>query len=166
MCGRFTLRDPEKIRFNRMARYARVPLNPTLWTPRYNIAPSQELMVVVDHQFPTLRTMTWGLVPSWSNEPKGFINARSETLEEKPSFNESFRQRRCLIPADGFYEWQKNGKSRQPFYFQLNDESAFMFAGIWDEWHSRSGAARDPITSCAIITTTANRIPFSIAMCW
>jgi putative SOS response-associated peptidase YedK len=96
----------------------------------------------------------WGLIPSWSKEVKGFINARSETLNEKPSFSESFERRRCLIPADGFYEWKKSGKSRQPYYFQMKDEEPFYFAGIWDEWRGD----RESTTSCAIITTTANEV--------
>ena len=102
----------------------------------------------------TLVPLHWGLVPSWSNEPKGIINARCETLDQKPSFGESFERRRCLIPADGFYEWKRSGKSKQPYYFQLQDESLFYFAGIWDQW--RRGD--ESITSCAIITTTPNEL--------
>ena len=81
--------------------------------------------------------MVWGLIPSWSNDGKGFINARAETLEEKPSFSESFRLRRCLIPADGFFEWKRTGREKPPFYFQVDDELAFAFAGIWDTWNNR-----------------------------
>jgi putative SOS response-associated peptidase YedK len=95
--------------------------------------------------------LTWGLIPSWSTEGKGFINARAETLEEKPSFSESFRLRRCLIPADGFFEWKRTGREKRPFYFQVNDEMPFTFAGIWDTWSNRG----DLVSSCAIITTTA-----------
>lgn len=100
--------------------------------------------------------LQWGLIPSWSKEAKGFINARAETLEEKPSFSEfkSFERRRCLIPADGFYEWKRLGKWKQPYYFQLTDERPFAFAGIWDEWRSNKLS----INSCAIITTTANEL--------
>jgi putative SOS response-associated peptidase YedK len=100
----------------------------------------------------TLLPARWGLIPSWRQEPKGIINARCETLNEKPSFSESFERRRCLIPADGFYEWRNSGKSSQPYYFQMKDEELFYFAGIWDQW--RRGA--ESITSCAIITTTPN----------
>jgi putative SOS response-associated peptidase YedK len=96
----------------------------------------------------------WGLIPSWSAKPVGFINARAETLQTKPSFREAFEKRRCLIPADGFYEWEKLGKERQPYYFQMKDEAPFCFAGIWDEWQ-RGGVS---ITSCAIITTTPNEM--------
>jgi len=98
--------------------------------------------------------LTWGLVPSWSTDGKGFINARVETLEERPSFNESFRWRRCLIPADGFFEWKRSGKEKRPFYFQSSQEAGLTFAGIWDIWRTRSGV----ITSCAIITTPANEL--------
>jgi putative SOS response-associated peptidase YedK len=98
--------------------------------------------------------MVWGLIPSWSSDGKGFINARAETLEEKPSFSESFRSRRCLIPADGFFEWKRTGREKRPFYFQLHDESPFAFAGIWDTWNKGS----ESVTSCAIITTAANQL--------
>jgi putative SOS response-associated peptidase YedK len=101
-----------------------------------------------------LSSLTWGLIPSWSSDGKGFINARCETLETKPSFSESFRLRRCLIPADGFFEWEQVGRSKRPFYFQLNDESQFAFAGIWDQW----GSGEQSTKSCAIITTPANEL--------
>src|SRR4030095_14902865 len=128
---------------------------PSTLLPRYNVAPSQEILAIteVDNQR-QVSAFVWGLIPSRSSEPKGFINARSETLELKPSFRESFERRRCLIPADGFYEWKRNGKSKQPHYFQLKDESPFAFAGIWDRWQTGS----DSITSCSIITTAPNEL--------
>jgi len=98
--------------------------------------------------------LVWGLIPNWSKEPKGIINARAETLEDKASFSESFERRRCLILADGFYEWRRVGKAKQPFFFQMRDERAFAFAGIWDRW--RYGD--QTIKSCAIITTSANEL--------
>jgi putative SOS response-associated peptidase YedK len=98
--------------------------------------------------------MQWGLIPFWSKEPKGIINARVETIDEKASFAESFQRRRCLILADGFYEWERHGKIAQPYYFQLANEEPFTFAGVWDQW--RSG--EQLITTCAIITTTANKL--------
>jgi putative SOS response-associated peptidase YedK len=108
-----------------------------------------------------MEMLQWGLVPSWSTEANnsggglgGLINARAETLAEKPSFAESFQRRRCLIPADGFYEWKRSGKLKQPFFFQMKDESLFAFAGIWDKWQ-RDGRS---ITSCTIITTTPNEL--------
>ena len=127
--------------------------------PRFNIAPSQKVWAITEtRNGRELALFDWGLIPSWSKEPAGSINARAETLEEKPSFNESFQRRRCLIPADGFYEWEKRGKDRQPYYFQLKDESPFALAGIWNEWRG-NGAA---ILSCAIITTTPNELLRSI----
>lgn len=148
MCGRFTLRSPERIRFEKLRRLSEI-------APRYNIAPSQEVLAITQaDDLRDLSSFVWGLIPSWSNEPKGFINARAETLEDKPSFSESFLKRRCLIPADGFYEWQRSGKTKQPYYFQLLDESPFAFAGIWDEWRKDDVS----IASCAIITTKPNEL--------
>ena len=150
MCGRFTLKNPERVRISDFDYY---DLNNLI--PRYNIAPSQEVLTVVEREATReARLLQWGLIPSWSDEPKGIINARVETIEEKPSFKESFERRRCLILADGFYEWERNGKISQPYYFQLKSEQPFAFAGIWDRW--RSGERS--ITSCAIITTTANEL--------
>jgi putative SOS response-associated peptidase YedK len=150
MCGRFSLKSPGRTKFDGLIR----SLLPLLF-PRYNIAPSQAVVAIVqDGDVRNAALLQWGLIPSWSKEPKGFINARAETLEEKPSFKESFQRRRCLIPADGFYECQRSGKMAHPYYFQMKDESPFAFAGVWDEW--RKGDVS--ITSCAVITTTANEI--------
>ena len=149
MCGRFTLHSRDRIKLKGLA---------TLDLPfeaRYNIAPSQSVLCLGDFgRGLEARLLTWGLIPSWSTDGKGFINARAETLEEKPSFSESFRLRRCLIPADGFYEWKRTGREKRPFYFQLDDEMPFAFAGIWDTWSNRGGV----VTSCAIITTAANEL--------
>src|SRR5258708_30877748 len=117
MCGRYTLRSRGS------AKPYGVPASdlPFL-VPRYNIAPSQNVSVVFQRsERRAVALFQWGLVPSWSKEPKGFINARSDTLEEKPSFSESFIRRRCLIPADGFYEWKRNGRSKQAYFFQMKD---------------------------------------------
>ena len=150
MCGRYTLRSRGSEKF-----YG-VPLSqlPFL-APRYNIAPTQSVPVIVARGAEReLAMFQWGLIPSWSKEPKGFINARAETLLDKPSFSESFQRRRCLIPADGFYEWQRHGRSKQPYFFQMKDEAPFAFAGIWDKWQGNGLS----ITSCAIITTTPNEL--------
>jgi len=150
MCGRFTLRRPAKINIEGLS-------NPELFAtaPRYNIAPSQDVLAVTEIAEQRKVTLfRWGLIPSWSQDAAGFINARAETLERRGSFKESFESRRCLIPADGFYEWKKSGKLKQPYFFQLEDESPFAFAGIWDRW--RRGETL--ITSCAIITTTPNTL--------
>lgn len=154
MCGRFTLRDPRRAKFDRQ------PIGELFEAvPRYNIAPSQSVLAItsLDGE-PEAAFYQWGLVPAWSSEPKGFINARAETLQEKRSFSESFQRRRCLIPADGFYEWKRSGKSKQPYYFQMRDEETFAFAGIWDQWQ---GDGRS-ILSCAIITTTPNELLASV----
>src|SRR4030095_11808556 len=124
--------------------------------PRYNIAPTQP--VVALRTMDQAESLVWGLIPRWSNEPKSIINARAETLDDKPSFSESFQHRRCLILADGFYEWRRTGRARQAFYFQLRDEGVFAFAGIWDKWKN----GQTSVTTCAIITTTANELLASI----
>jgi len=149
MCGRFTLHSRDRIRLKGLASLD-LPFE-----ARYNIAPSQSVLTIGDFGAGLEgRLLTWGMIPSWSTDGKGFINARAETLEEKPSFSESFRLRRCLIPADGFFEWKRTGREKRPYYFQVNDEMPFAFAGIWDTWSNRG----DVVTSCAIITTAANEL--------
>jgi putative SOS response-associated peptidase YedK len=150
MCGRFTLRSPNRIK---PVGADRLELDDI--APRFNIAPGQDVLAILDLEPQTLaRMLLWGLIPSWSREPKGFINARAETLSAKPSFNESFQRRRCLIPADGFYEWKRTGRARQAFFFQMKDEAPFAFAGVWDEWKRDSVV----VASCAIVTTGANEL--------
>ncbi len=150
MCGRFALKSPGRTKFDGVNCSHLPPL-----FPRYNIAPSQSVLTVVQRESKREAAfLHWGLIPSWSKEPKGFINARFETIAEKPSFSESFQRRRCLILADAFYEWQRSGKMAQPYVFQMKDELPFAFAGIWDEWRGHEIS----ITSCAIITTTANEL--------
>ena len=149
MCGRFTLKKPERIRLPNY--YSDFPA----LKPRYNIAPSQDVVTVVQRgSSPEAAFLHWGLIPSWSKEAKGIITARVETIEDKPSFNDSFKNRRCLILADGFYEWERHGKISQPYYFQMKDGAPFAFAGIWDRWRDNGRT----IDSCAIITTTANEL--------
>jgi putative SOS response-associated peptidase YedK len=149
MCGRFTLHSRDRIKLKGLTALD-LPFE-----ARYNIAPSQRIVALADFgKGIEARMLTWGLIPSWSTDGKGFINARAETLEEKPSFSESFRLRRCLIPADGFYEWKRTGREKRPFYIQPLDDGSVMFAGIWDTWRNRS----EVITSCAIITTAANEL--------
>jgi putative SOS response-associated peptidase YedK len=127
--------------------------------PRYNIAPSQQVAVVVspDGQSREMRWMGWGLIPSWAKDPKiGYklINARGETVAEKPSFRAAFKRRRCLVLADGFYEWQPTGgKRKQPYY--IYSDRLLTFAGLWEEWQAAEG---EPIQTCTIITTTANEL--------
>jgi putative SOS response-associated peptidase YedK len=150
MCGRFTLaRSPEDVA--RAFGLDKVPNFP----PRYNIAPSQPVGVFVcgkNASKPEFRLMGWGLIPSWAKDPAigaKLINARSETVAEKPSFRAAFKYRRCLIPADGFYEWQKTQQgTKQPFYFSMAGNAVFAFAGLWESWND--------IETCTILTTSAN----------
>lgn len=152
MCGRFTLKNLDRLLDRLRARGIDVDGISDL-VPRYNIAPTQEILTVIQPESTReAKFLQWGLIPYWSKEPKGVINARVETIDEKPSFKESFEKRRCLILADGFYEWERNGKISQPYYFQLKQTEPFAFAGVWDRWRYDGGS----ITSCAIITTTAN----------
>ena len=147
MCGRYTLHTRDRIELKELSS-ASLP-----FTPRYNIAPTQDVVAIADFGSGVeARLITWGLIPSWSTDGKPFINARAETLEERPSFSESFRMRRCLIPANGFFEWKRSGREKRPFYFQAHDEREFAFAGIWDTWKIQNQL----ITTCAIITTQAN----------
>jgi putative SOS response-associated peptidase YedK len=149
MCGRFTLHSRDRIKPKGLT-----PID-LPFEARYNIAPSQEILAIADFGCGIeARMLTWGLIPCWSTDGKGFINARAETLEEKPSFSESFRFRRCLIPADGFFEWKRTGREKRPFYIYSDNEAPLMFAGIWDTWRNRG----ELITSCAIITTAANEL--------
>ena len=138
--------------------------------PRYNVAPSQDVAVVcAAEEGRTLAMLRWGLIPAWAKDPAighRLINARSETVAEKPSFRSAFRHRRCLIPADGFYEWRREGKTRQPWLFGLRDGAPFVFAGLWERWTVPAGAALtgslaerspgDAVETCTILTTAAN----------
>jgi putative SOS response-associated peptidase YedK len=152
MCGRFTLHSRDRIKLKGLT-----SLNLPFATPRYNIAPAQDVLAIGNFGTGVEgRMLRWGLIPSWSVDGKGFINARAETLEQKPSFSESFRLRRCLIPANGFFEWERRGKEKRPFYIYSVAEEPLMFAGIWDIW--RGNRDRDLIMSCAIITTAPNEL--------
>src|SRR5690348_5956118 len=123
------------------------------WEPRYNIAPTQAVAIVRQNaQRRELSLVRWGLIPHWARDfsaGQSTFNARAESVLDKPSFSEAFRKRRCLVPADGFYEWQRTGKSKQPFHFGMSDDSIFAFAGLWDEWTDSAGQA---IESCSILT--------------
>jgi putative SOS response-associated peptidase YedK len=130
------------------------------YQPRYNIAPTQPVAVIPNDGQNRLDFYVWGLIPFWAKDPaigSRMINARSETLAEKPSFKSALRRRRCLIPADGFYEWQANpsGKGKTPMYIRLQDGKPFAFAGLWERWNSPDGST---ILSTTIITTRPNAL--------
>jgi putative SOS response-associated peptidase YedK len=154
MCGRFTQRANSK----RIAKEFKVAEAPTT-EARYNIAPTQDVLAVYEHEDGHEATFfKWGLVPSWAKDElmgARLINARSETVAEKPAFRQAFKQRRCIIPADGFYEWQLMGGRKQPFFFRMKDERLFGFAGLWEHWEGEGGRV---INSCAILTTEANEV--------
>lgn len=158
MCGRFTNNaKPEQIK----TEFKVGANNPNLFQPRYNIAPSQMIDVVFTPESePILSQLKWGLVPSWAKESdigNRMINARAETITKKPSFREAFKSRRCVIPASGFFEWQKKSAgAKQPFYFYLKEKEVFGFAGLWEEWLDKNTG--ELLETCAIITTEANEV--------
>ncbi|HEY0319457.1 MAG TPA: SOS response-associated peptidase [Pyrinomonadaceae bacterium] len=154
MCGRFAQRTDPK----RVAKWFGVEEVPEL-EPRYNIAPTQEILGVSGTEDGReMAFYKWGLIPSWAKDTSmgaRLINARSETVREKPAFRQAFKHRRCIIPADGFYEWQRTDGRKQPFFFQMRDESPFGFAGLWEQW---KGEEDQVINSCTILTTEANEV--------
>ena len=155
MCGRYTLRaSPQQLGL-----HFGLDVVPEM-RPRYNIAPTQLVPVVraATDGGRELVELRWGLIPGWSKTPPSgapLINARSETAASKPTFRAAFRQRRCLLPADGFYEWQKLPTHRQPFHIHRPDGSVFGFASLWEQWHDASGKK---LETCTILTTAANAL--------
>ncbi len=153
MCGRMTITEPERI-----VRKFKADVNKaTLDKPRFNIAPSQIVPALIarDEQH-ILGDLQWGLVPYWAEDPaigNRMINARAETVATKPSFRSAFRKRRCLIPADGYYEWQKTVGGKQPVYIRIDNGAAFAFAGLYEIW---TGPDETKLSTCTIITTTPN----------
>ncbi len=158
MCGRFTLRATRE----ELAALFQLPMEQVPpWVPRYNIAPTQPVLGVRVLQESDLgREMTflhWGLIPFWADDPRigsRLINARAETVADRPAFRAAFRRRRCLVPADGFYEWRKVDGRKQPYLVQLRGGRPFAFAGLWERWE-REGSV---IESCTIITVPANAL--------
>jgi putative SOS response-associated peptidase YedK len=160
MCGRFLARkSPEEV-----ARWfaTRNPLPNA--RPRYNVAPTDAVLAVrfnPETKERTLDPLRWGLVPYWAKDIKigySLINAKAETVAEKPAFREAFKSRRCLIAADGFYEWAKlpDGKTKQPYAIMMQDRSLFGFAGLWERWKDRTSG--ETVRSCTIITTMPNEV--------
>jgi putative SOS response-associated peptidase YedK len=156
MCGRYTLRVSP-------AELAEIfaTLNEIEWAPRYNIAPTQTVVAVRQNERGEgreLAPLRWGLIPSWAKDMKigsSLINARADTVAEKPAFRHAFKKKRCLIPVDGFYEWQAipGQKAKQPFHIRLRDAPVFAFAGLWEQWTDPEGK---PVETSTIITTDAN----------
>jgi putative SOS response-associated peptidase YedK len=172
MCGRFTLRTPPAVLIEQFDLDVHGDRQLPLFEARYNIAPTQDVLVVRADPADGSRVaamLRWGLIPSWSKSDKvgagpPMINARAETLAEKPTFRIAFRHRRCLIPADGFYEWQQSPSAargkKQPYYIHRPDHAPFAFAGLWKKWTRRPAESSEegPLTieSCTIVTTSAN----------
>jgi len=156
MCGRFALKAPPRS----IQEHFHLPETDNL-SPRYNIAPSQAVAVarqLTGQSFRQLDLLRWGLIPGLARDIKiGYklINARPETLAQKPSYRAAFKKRRCLIAADGFYEWKHSGKAKQPFYLHLKNDAVFGFAGLWEAWRSAEG---NMVESCTIITTEPNKL--------
>ena len=155
MCGRYTLRT------------APIEYWPTeelpLFVPRYNIAPTDSVSAVrLEDDRPKLTALRWGLIPAWAKDERiGYrtINARCESVADKPAFRSAFQRRRCLILADGFYEWKADGKRKQPHFIRMRNDRSFAFAGLWERWYGPRGSGwEQPIESCTIITTVPNRV--------
>jgi putative SOS response-associated peptidase YedK len=154
MSGRFTLTTPMPVLAELFLFPEAVPQ-----PPRYNIAPTQAVATVraTDPNHRKLAWCRWGLIPSWAADPaigNRLINARAETAAEKPAFRSAFRHRRCLIPADDFFEWQKTVGRKQPFYIKMKDGQPFAFAGLWERWEGGG----EPVETCTILTTEANEV--------
>lgn len=152
MCGRSTLHD---VPSNVLERFKLPPVLPG-FRPRYNIAPSQDQWAITldEDGTPAARSLKWGLIPSWARDPsigQRMINARAESIAEKPSFRSALKSRRCLILADGYYEWTMRGKRKVPVFFHLSGNAAFAMAGLWERWKGADG----PVDTCAVITTAA-----------
>ena len=163
MCGRYTRKEQIETLLELLKAVIRCDL-----TPRYNIAPSQ--MVACVRQAPEnghreCVLMKWGLIPSWAKDPSignKMINARADTVAEKPSFRKAFKHQRCLVIADGFYEWKREGTAKQPYYIRFKDSRPFVFAGLWESWKDKHQEDAPKIDSCTIITTDANELLESI----
>ena len=159
MCGRYSLAIDYDAINDRFVFRGGVQL-PMKYRPRFNVAPTQEVLTVVN---PTgegnePRMMKWGLIPFWAKDPSignRMINARAESISEKPAFRNAFQRQRCLVVADSFYEWRKEGKHKVPMRIMLKTGEPFGFAGLWETWKSPEGAA---VESCTIITTTPNAL--------
>ena len=156
MCGRFILKTP----FSELVRLYNLTNSVNL-APRYNVAPTQDVAVVrPGENGRSLAMIRWGLVPWWAKDLKigaSMINAKAETIEQKPAFRDAFHARRCILPADGFYEWKKlHAKRRQPYAIVPRDGGLFSFAGLWERWRNRESG--ETVQSCTIVTTVPNEL--------
>ena len=153
MCGRFAQRSPAK----KVAKQFKVEEVPPL-VERFNVVPTQAVLAVREASGEREATfLKWGLVPRWARDPaigNKLINARAETVAEKPSFREAFARRRCLVPLDGFYEWSRRGDRKRPFFFHMRDGEPFAVAGLWERWEGDG----DPLETCTLLTTEANEL--------
>jgi putative SOS response-associated peptidase YedK len=160
MCGRFRLSRRKQVLMEHFDAIS----DESEWEPRYNIAPTQVATVIRQHPVEPTRKLSmlrWGLIPSWAKDSStaaSMINARSETASTKPAFSDALKHRRCLIPADGFYEW-KRGASNQPFCFEVNNGELFAFAGLWDRWKDARGTW---LKTFSILTTTPNAVTSAV----
>src|SRR4051794_39773148 len=157
MCGRYTLINLASL----TQAFPWITFPPADDLSRYNIAPTQPILAVANNRADRFEHFHWGLIPSWAKDPaigNRMINARAETIAEKPAFRTALRRRRCLVPADGFYEWKKDpdGKSKTPMHVRMKDGGVFAFAGLWDVW--RSPADGTVLPSCTLITTEPNEL--------
>jgi putative SOS response-associated peptidase YedK len=161
MCGRYRLSRRKQL----VEEYFDAGSGEEEWNPRYNIAPTQPVPIIRQHPKEPRRELSlvrWGLIPCWAKDAAGaarMINARSETAATLPAFRDALRTRRCIVPADGFYEWQRSGKTKQPYCFEVNGGRLFAFAGLWDRWRDPAGAM---IETCSILTTTPNAVTSAI----
>lgn len=161
MCGRYRLSRRKQL----VEEYFDSVSGEDDWAPRYNIAPTQPVPVIRQNPKEPVRELSlirWGLIPAWAKDSSAaasMINARSETAAMKPAFSDALKSRRCLIPADGFYEWARAGKTKQPYCFEVNEGALFAFAGLWDRWKDPSGQW---VKSCSILTTTPNAVTSSV----
>jgi putative SOS response-associated peptidase YedK len=154
MCGRLTLRTKLNLLLDQ---FAAELYETRTFDPRYNIAPTQEVLAIRHPR--QLVSLRWGLIPSWAKDAKiagSTINARADTVAEKPAFRAAFKKRRCLVLADGYYEWMKDGKNRLPHLYELDEGRPFALAGLWEWWGGPDG--NSPIESCSLITTDANEL--------
>ena len=155
MCGRYTLTTPAE----RLAEQFGFDGPSVELPPNYNVAPTQGVAAVIEEGGQRrLEVLRWGLIPPWADDPQigsRMINARSETAPGKPSFRRAFRERRCLIPADGFYEWQRTNGAKQPYFIHMEGGGPFAFAGLWESW-SKGGEGE--VRTCTILTTEANTL--------